>query len=80
MSPWSSLPTDMAKKNGSRYYSLFICEYVPRTEFVREKSKQLHTFVCCNNCEVKKEKEEENMNGVLMEEGQEIKINCLNEK
>ena len=42
-------------------YGVF-CQYVARRELVGNEEKQPCTFVCCNDCKIKREKEEENMN------------------
>ena len=42
-------------------YGVF-CQYVARTEDVGKKRKLSCSFVCCNDCKVKREKEEETMN------------------
>ena len=42
-------------------YGVF-CQYVARPELPGKKRKRPCLFVCCNDCKIKREKEEENMN------------------
>ena len=49
-------------------YGVF-CQYVARRELVGNEEKQRCTFVCCNDCKIKREKEEENMNGEFNRRG-----------
>ena len=49
-------------------YGVF-CQYVARMELVGKEEKQPCTFVCCNDCKIKRENEEENMNGEFNRRG-----------